>query len=146
MNIFGVDFSSSPSRRKPIVIACARLSASLRHSNQWVLSLECFEKVHSLDGFADWLKTPGPWLSGFDFPFALPVPMTASLRTVQTLCLEDASGDHLDAWLCAIQASVGYLCEEREPGSLYGMGAMDPLEGWIVSVARDDLHYKKYRA
>ncbi len=66
--------------------------------------------------------------------------------TVQTLCLEDASGDHLDAWLCAIQASVGYLCEEREPGSLYGMGAMDPLEGWIASVARDDLHYKKYRA
>lgn len=53
------------------------------------------------------------------------------------LCLNDASGDHLDAWLCAIQASVGYLCEEREPGSQYGMGAIDPLEGWIVSVVRD---------
>ncbi len=55
----------------------------------------------------------------------------------QTLCLDDAGGDHLDAWLCAIQAGVGCLCEKREPGSLYGMGAIDPLEGWIVGVVRD---------
>jgi hypothetical protein len=55
----------------------------------------------------------------------------------KSLCTDDASGDHLDAWLCAIQASVGYLCEVREPGSCYGMGAIDPLEGWIVGVMRD---------
>jgi hypothetical protein len=302
MRIFGVDFSSSPTRRKPIVVASAKLSLVPGLQPAWSLKLESFEKIHNLDAFSDWLTRPGPWVAGFDFPFALPreflmafgwppyakqqltsgdhpwadhvehlsrlsraelvaafksfcagrpvggkfahracdIPAGASpsmkwvnppvaymlhaggtrlhqagvmvpglkqgdatrvaleaypgylarkvlgresyksddsrkqdkprqtarealiLALLQVplsklgllsaagfnlalkskddtvaLCANDGTGDHLDAWLCAIQACVGYICEIREPGSQYGMGEIDPLEGWIVSVVRD---------
>ena len=47
-------------------------------------------------------------------------------------CLDDASGDTLDAVLCAVQAAWGW----RRRESNYGLPAdMDPLEGWIVGAA-----------
>jgi hypothetical protein len=301
MRIFGIDFSSSPTRRKPIIVASAKLSLRPGLPSTGSLALESFEKIHSLDDFSEWLARPGTWVAGFDFPFALPreflmalgwppfaehtlcgdnpwvdhvehldrlsraelvtafkyfcaarpvggkfahrtcdIPAGASpsmkwvnppvaymlhagatrlhragvmipglkqgdasrvaleaypgylarkvlgrasyksddsrkqdmarqtarealiLALLQeplfklgltsaagfnlalasnqdaiTRCANDASGDHLDAWLCAIQACVGYMCEMSEPGSQYGMGEIDPLEGWIVSVVRD---------
>jgi hypothetical protein len=66
---------------------------------------------------------------GFD------LKMTADEASLRA-CILDASGDRLDAWLCAIQACVGYLAHCRDPASNYGMGLIDPIEGWIVSVAR----------
>jgi hypothetical protein len=47
-------------------------------------------------------------------------------------CLDDASGDTLDAVLCAVQAAWGWRRRERN----YGLPTnMDPLEGWIVGAA-----------
>ena len=47
--------------------------------------------------------------------------------------LEDASGDSLDALMCAVQAAWG--AKQFEQGNaLYGLpSAMDPLEGWILT-------------
>jgi hypothetical protein len=63
----GIDFSCSPSRRKPITVATGRFidgGAAIR--------LEGIAELHTLDAFAAWLQTPGPWLGAFDFPFGLP--------------------------------------------------------------------------
>jgi len=64
--ILGVDFSSAPSRKKPITVAQARL-----HSPA-VLGIEALEPIGSLPEFAQLLMRPGPWVGGFDFPFGLP--------------------------------------------------------------------------
>ena len=64
--ILGVDFSSAPSRKKPITLARARLLSPTR------LRIEALEAIGSLPEFAQLLARPGPWLGGFDFPFGLP--------------------------------------------------------------------------
>ena len=47
-------------------------------------------------------------------------------------CLDDASGDSLDAVLCALQAAWGWQRRSHN----FGLPVqLDPLEGWIVGVA-----------
>jgi hypothetical protein len=61
----GIDFTCSPSRRKPITIATGRLDGMR-------LELQAIASLTSLAQFEAWLQTPGPWLGAFDFPFGLP--------------------------------------------------------------------------
>lgn len=65
--MFGVDFSSRPSRRKPIVVAHGERHADEVH----LLVLQPFE---TLGAFGEWLAhaAHGPWTGGFDLPFGLP--------------------------------------------------------------------------
>ncbi len=63
--LIGVDFSSRPTRRKPIVVA-------LGHRNGGAVYLSRLQAHASLDDFAAWLRRPGRWTGGFDFPFGLP--------------------------------------------------------------------------
>lgn len=70
--LLGCDFSSAPSRRKPIVLAVGRLD----RGRVLVDALEYFE---SLDAWAQRLGAPGPWLGGFDLPFGLPRELVTSL-------------------------------------------------------------------
>ncbi len=63
----GIDFSSNPSRRKPITVALGHLS-----EDGAVLHFEVLIELHTLDAFATWLRTSGSWLGAFDFPFGLP--------------------------------------------------------------------------
>ena len=74
MQLAGVDFTSAPSRRKPITVAFGRLVEDA--------SLVVLEKVvEHIDfrSFSDWLRAPGPWLAAFDFPFGLPRELVESL-------------------------------------------------------------------
>ena len=63
--LVGVDFSSRPTRTKPIVVAHGQRDGA-------VLRVERLAAHASLDAFAQWLQEPGPWLGAFDFPFGLP--------------------------------------------------------------------------
>jgi hypothetical protein len=69
LKIFGVDFSSTPTRKKPITVAGGRF-AQLR--GQQALCIEQITPLFTLDEFSQWLLQAGPWVAGFDFPFALP--------------------------------------------------------------------------
>lgn len=62
MKILGIDFTSRPSRQKPITcIFCTLDDSTLRtHS---------FEKWASYDAFEAALAKSGPWVAGIDFPF-----------------------------------------------------------------------------
>jgi len=63
--LVGCDFSSAPSRRKPIVLAFG-------HAVQGRVVLEGLQTLETLPAFGHWLAQPGPWVAGFDFPFGLP--------------------------------------------------------------------------
>jgi hypothetical protein len=64
MRIHGIDFTSRPTRAKPIVVAEADLGTQL--------VLRALHRFTDFAGFEHWLATPGPWIGGFDFPFGLP--------------------------------------------------------------------------
>jgi hypothetical protein len=63
--LWGVDFSSAPSRRKPIVRARGERRGA-------VLRLGGLDLLPTLAAFEAALAEPGPWLGAFDFPFGLP--------------------------------------------------------------------------
>lgn len=63
--LHGVDFTSAPRRSKGITIASG-------HLNKSTFTLSSLTTLHDFDSFAEWLKRPGPWLAGFDFPFSFP--------------------------------------------------------------------------
>lgn len=70
--LVGCDFSSAPTRRKPIVLALGA-SAGGRVQLSRLLHLA------SLDEFEAWLRHPGPWLGAFDLPFGLPRELVEQL-------------------------------------------------------------------
>lgn len=76
MQVIGCDFSSSPTRRKPIVLARGMLCLVKR-------SVQLQELLHfaTLDGWSEWLarEHPSPWVGGFDLPFGLPRELVQTL-------------------------------------------------------------------
>jgi Protein of unknown function (DUF429) len=62
--------------------------------------------------------------------YSLAIKLSAS-KALQKLLVQDASGDTLDAVLCALQAAWAYQRREQN----FGLPPnIDPLEGWIVTV------------
>ncbi len=70
--ILGVDFTSAPSRRKPITCAVCELKETLLVV-QDCLTLINFEQFEVL------LNSPGPWIAALDFPFGLPHKLLVNL-------------------------------------------------------------------
>lgn len=70
--LVGVDFSSRPTRRKPITLAHGERAGA-------VLRLTGTQQFGSLPAFGEWLAQPGRWLGAFDFPFGLPRELVDSL-------------------------------------------------------------------
>jgi hypothetical protein len=65
MRLYGIDFTSAPRARKPITVAAGRLV-------EGVVRLDALERLPAWADFEAFLRRPGPWLGGFDFPFGLP--------------------------------------------------------------------------
>ena len=65
MILAGVDFTSSPSKRKPVVVASGELRADK-------LYLTGFKTFITLAQFAEWLQAEPAWLAACDLPFSLP--------------------------------------------------------------------------
>ena len=70
--LIGCDFSSSPSKRKPIVVAQG-------HVNAQRVQLQGLLHFHALSDLGAWLQQPQTWLGGFDLPFGLPRELVQSL-------------------------------------------------------------------
>ena len=84
--LWGVDFTSAPSSRKPITVARGHLVGA-------VLRLERIDTLPTLAAFEALLAEPGPWLAAFDFPFGLPREFIATQKL----------GNSSDAVIAAIQ-------------------------------------------
>ncbi|CAG0946240.1 hypothetical protein GPROT2_03640 [Gammaproteobacteria bacterium] len=70
--VAGVDFTSRPTRRKPITVA-------LGQASHGVVRLERLEAHPSFESFSAWLHTPGPWIAAIDMPFGLPRELVTAL-------------------------------------------------------------------
>ncbi len=70
--VCGVDFTSRPSRHKPVTVAHASLQGSTVH----LLRVDAHADFRS---FTHWLNQPGEWVGTFDFPFGLPRELVAAL-------------------------------------------------------------------
>ena len=76
MKIYGLDFTSTPSAKKPITCAQCRLEGDTLH-------LESITNLESFHAFERFLTKPGPWVAGLDFPFGQPRKLIENLSWPQ---------------------------------------------------------------
>ncbi len=120
MRLIGCDFSSSPTRRKTIVLAHGHLHGS-------AVVLENLQRLESLEGFSQWLTTPDPWVGGFDLPFGLPRALLVALGWPLTW---EASVRHFAALGRAdIRAQFKAFCDARPAGGKFAHRACDVPAG-----------------
>ena len=70
--VIGIDFSSAPSRRKPIAVGVGRWRPGSRGP---AYHLDEILDLPSLADFERFLVESGPWIGGFDLPFGQPRPL-----------------------------------------------------------------------
>ncbi len=118
--LVGCDFSSSPSRRKPIVLA-----HGLRRDE--VVRLSRLQTLDSLDDFAAWLAGPGDWVGGFDFPFGLPRELVESLDWPREW--RDCMAHYAALSRADIRSTFAAFCAARPVGGKFAHRAFDRLAG-----------------
>ena len=70
--LFGCDFSSAPTARKPIVVAHGDVDGHR-------VVLRGLDTFATLAAWAEWLARTPAWVGGFDFPFGLPRELVVQL-------------------------------------------------------------------
>ena len=126
--LVGCDFSSSPSKRKPIVIA-------LGSSNQGRIQLQEILRFNNLDAWSEWLKLPQDWIGGFDLPFGLPRELVESLHWPNNwlACTEHFSAMSRDT----IRQHFKAFCDARPVGQKFahrktdGPAGSSPSMKWV---------------
>jgi hypothetical protein len=120
MNLIGCDFSSSPTKRKPIVVAVG-------HAKAGRVQLQSLLRFDTLVSFADWLKLPQTWVGGFDLPFGLSRELVEYLRwpTDWLPCMQ-----HYAALSRAeIRDTFKAFCDARPVGGKFAHRATDAPAG-----------------
>jgi Protein of unknown function (DUF429) len=120
--VLGVDFSSAPTARKPIVVAHGRADAQRR-----VLKLDGLRRLPSLDAFSAWLAEPGPWVGGFDLPFGLPRELVLHLGWPSDwrACMRHYAALSREQ----IRATFAAFCDARPAGQKFAHRACDRPAG-----------------
>lgn len=118
--LVGVDFTSRPTHRKPITVACGRLQSG-------VLRLERVLRLPTPESFVDWLRTPGPWVGAFDFPFGLPRELVQCLGWPEPwlALMQHYSG----LTRTQIRDTFAAFCAARAAGSKFAHRATDRPAG-----------------
>ena len=135
--LLGVDFTSAPTRRKPITVARGRLQGP-------VLRFERLDVCTDFSAFEAALAEPGPWLGAFDFPFGLPrafvehLALGASAQGVMAELRRRCSTRMdfralVDAWGNTRPAGQRLL-HRRTDGALPGISSTSPLQTRYVPV------------
>ncbi len=82
MKIFGLDFTSAPTRKKPITCAVCELHEPDQFGafhQASILTMQDCLTMPTFAAFADFLRSDGPWLAALDFPFGQPRQLIANL-------------------------------------------------------------------
>jgi hypothetical protein len=120
MLLVGCDFSSAPTRRKPIVLAIGTAAGGR-------VQLARIEKIGSLADFGAWLRQPQPWIAGFDFPFGLPRELVEHLGwpTDWRECMRHYAG----LTRAQIRGTFAAYCDARPAGAKFAHRRFDKLAG-----------------
>ncbi len=118
--LIGCDFSSRPTRRKPIVLALGRWQDGR-------VRLQGLQRLESLEAYTEWAAQPGEWIGGFDFPFGLPRELVATLGwpTEWAACIAHYAS--LDR--ARIRADFKAFCAARPVGGKFAHRATDGPAG-----------------
>jgi hypothetical protein len=130
MRIIGCDFSSSPSKRKPIVVAVStpvEQERTAKKADRSAYLLRCqlskLEHFESLDAFGQWLKQEASWIGGFDLPFGLPRELVEQLQwpTDWHACMRHYASLSREQ----IRAAFKAFCDARPAGGKFAHRAAD---------------------
>ncbi len=118
--LLGCDFTSAPSRRKPITLAVGRTD---RHR----VILNGLERFETLDAWAARMAQPGRWVGGFDLPFGLPRELVTTLGwpTEWAACMAHYAGLSREA----IREAFAGFCNARPVGGKFAHRATDGPAG-----------------
>ena len=118
--LIGCDFSSSPSKRKPIVLAVGTLQ------NKQV-RLERLETFDTLNSFGEWLTEDRAWVGGFDLPFGLPRELVETLGwpTQWLACMRHYAGLSRET----IRKEFAAFCDARPVGGKFAHRQTDRPAG-----------------
>lgn len=118
--LLGCDFSSAPSRRKPITLAVGR-------ADRGRVLLERIETFDTLDAWASRLATPGSWVGGFDLPFGLPRELIETLGwpTDWAACMAHYASLSREQ----IRDAFAAFCDARPVGGKFAHRATDGPAG-----------------
>lgn len=138
MALLGVDFTSAPSRAKPITVARGQLAAD------GAVRLDAVDALPTWPEFEQLLAAPGPWFGAFDFPFGLPRAFVRAqglgehaeqvIGELRTRC-RDRMGFRalVDAWGNGRPAGQR-LVHRRTDTALPGVRSTSPLQTRYVPV------------
>lgn len=120
MQIVGCDFSSAPTRSKPIVLAWG-------HRRGQVVVLDRLELLPSLTAFEHWLQQPDTWVGGFDLPFGLPRELLQTLAwpLEWAACMQHYAG----LSRAEIRDAFAGFCDARPVGGKFAHRACDGPAG-----------------
>ena len=118
--VAGIDFTSRPTARKPITVALGECAGG-------AVRLDRIDGHIDFASFVDWLRTPGPWVAAFDFPFGLPRELVESLgwpREWLPLMRHYAGLDRAQ-----IRDTFAAFCDARPAGGKFAHRACDGPAG-----------------
>ena len=114
--LLGVDFSSRPSRRKPVVMALGeRVGTRVR--------LQTLQTFDTLEALGRWLAAPGAWVGGFDLPFGLPRELVQQLGW--PLAWVDCIRHYRQLSRTQIRDAFAGFCAARPAGGKFAHRATD---------------------
>jgi hypothetical protein len=120
VRIYGLDFTSAPGRRKPLIV----LSCTLRGDS---LRVEDSETLTDFGGFEDFLQRRGPWVCGMDFPFGQPRSLIAALGWPESW--EDYVGEVGKLPKEVFEGKIRADMAKRTPGSKWHYRLADRRSG-----------------
>ena len=119
--LMGVDFSSAPSRRKPITVALGQRHGSIvRLSGLLAFDTLAAFGAHLAAAVAD---GEAPWLAALDFPFGLPRELVQSLGW--PLAWEPLMAHYAALSRAEIRATFAAFCDARPVGGRFAHRACD---------------------
>jgi hypothetical protein len=128
ISLLGCDFTSAPSRRKPVTLAVGSLDRGR-------VLLQAVERFDTLQAWHDRLAVPGPWVGGFDLPFGLPRELVETLGWPQDWlgCMQH----YANLSRSDIRAIFANFCHARPVGSKFahrrtdGPAGSSPSMKWV---------------
>ena len=120
VQIAGIDFTSRPTKRKPITVALGQIERG-------ALRLLRLDEHTSFESFAAWLHSPGPWVGAFDLPFGLPRELVKKLNWPEQwlpLMRHYAAKSREE-----IRATFAAFCDARPVGGKFAHRACDTPAG-----------------
>lgn len=124
LNLLGVDFSSAPTKAKPITVARGSLHGRVVRLDE-LLALPSLAALSAL-------LAEGEWLGGFDFPFGLPRELAVSLGW--PLQWAELMPHYAALPRAEIRERFKAFCDARPVGSKFAHRACDAHSGAHASM------------